>query len=198
MHEALHTLEHIVARLRNQTGRYTCQRFSPSQKHNTASKYLERVSSASSSFLSSSSSSSFSATNNVHHPKLPSLDSTDNDFPNMGEELDSIQTMLPAHEAEGLLGVCQFIIRNISPGVLLPKWPLFFVTFSEYLAHPASTVRQAASTVFKFVVAKDSNNPIILKLGKLHVTHIRKYTHMYIHDKPVFGLFFFFERVVRE
>ena len=73
--------------------------------------------------------------------------------------------LLPAHEAEGLLGVCHFIIKHVPPGFLLPKWPLFFSTFSAYLAHSASTVRQATSTVFKFVVAKDSSNPIMLKLG---------------------------------
>nr|XP_006825186.1 PREDICTED: uncharacterized protein LOC102802136 [Saccoglossus kowalevskii] len=65
---------------------------------------------------------------------------------------------------EGLLGVCIFLVKQISPGYLLPQWPLYFSTFSLYLSHPASTVRQATSAVFKYIVAKDSNNPSLLKL----------------------------------
>jgi len=72
--------------------------------------------------------------------------------------------LLDAYEAEGLLGVCVFIIKHIQPGFLLPNWPLYFSTFARYLAHPASTVRQAASTVFKYVVAKDGSNSTMLKL----------------------------------
>lgn len=33
-----------------------------------------------------------------------------------------------------------------------------------YLKHPASTVRQATSSIFKFLVAKDSNNPLFVRL----------------------------------
>ncbi|KAJ7383195.1 hypothetical protein OS493_030353 [Desmophyllum pertusum] len=71
---------------------------------------------------------------------------------------------LKAHEAEGLLGVCLFLIKHIPPGYLLPKWPLYFSTLNLYLMHPASTVRQATSTAFKYLVAKDSSNPVFLKL----------------------------------
>ncbi|XP_022803924.1 uncharacterized protein LOC111341234 isoform X4 [Stylophora pistillata] len=71
---------------------------------------------------------------------------------------------LKAHEAEGLLGVCIFLIKHIPPGYLLPKWPLYFSTLNLYLMHPASTVRQATSVAFKYLVAKDSNNPVFLKL----------------------------------
>ena len=69
-----------------------------------------------------------------------------------------------AYAAEGLLGVCVFIIKHIPPGFLLPNWPLYYHTFELYLTHPASTVRQATSVVFRYLVAKDSGNPIILKL----------------------------------
>lgn len=71
---------------------------------------------------------------------------------------------LNAHEAEGLLGVCIFLIKHIPPGYLLPKWPLYFSTLNLYLMHPASTVRQATSVAFKYLVAKDSSNPVFLKL----------------------------------
>ena len=42
--------------------------------------------------------------------------------------------------------------------------PLYFSTFSSYLSHKASTVRQATSSVFKYIVAKDGSNPTMLKL----------------------------------
>ncbi|XP_072051956.1 uncharacterized protein [Amphiura filiformis] len=71
---------------------------------------------------------------------------------------------LNAYEAEGLLGVCVYLIKHISPGFLLPNWPEYFSIFNLYLMHPASTVRQATSAVFKYLVAKDSNNPSMLKL----------------------------------
>ena len=51
---------------------------------------------------------------------------------------------LGAYEASGLLGVCDFIIKHIPPGFLLPNWPLYFSTFEMYLSHPASTVRSAS------------------------------------------------------
>ncbi|XP_071958433.1 uncharacterized protein [Antedon mediterranea] len=71
---------------------------------------------------------------------------------------------LDAYSAEGLLGVCINLIKHMPPGHLLPSWPLYFSTFNLYLMHPASTVRQATSAVFKYLVAKDSNNPSLLKL----------------------------------
>ncbi|XP_067934976.1 uncharacterized protein [Watersipora subatra] len=47
---------------------------------------------------------------------------------------------------------------------LIPKWTLCMNTLSLYLMHPASTVRQATSKVIKFIVARDTSNPAILKL----------------------------------
>ena len=66
-------------------------------------------------------------------------------------------------------------------GFLLPDWPVYFNTFDMYLSHPASTVRQATSNIFKFLgapstqcapaltasrsaVAKDTSNPTVVKL----------------------------------
>jgi hypothetical protein len=36
---------------------------------------------------------------------------------------------LDAYEAVGLLGVCDYIIKHIPTGFLLPNWPLYFSTF---------------------------------------------------------------------
>ena len=58
---------------------------------------------------------------------------------------------IDAYEAEGLLGVCLFIIKHVPVGFLLPDWPIYFSTFDMYLSHPASTVRQATSNLFKFL-----------------------------------------------
>jgi len=41
--------------------------------------------------------------------------------------------LLDPYEAEGLLGVCTFIVKHIPPGFLLPRWPLYFGTFDLYL-----------------------------------------------------------------
>lgn len=71
---------------------------------------------------------------------------------------------LPAFEAEALLGVSVAIIKHLPPGFLLPNWPAYFKTFKAYLGHQASTVRQAASVVFKHIMARDSSNPIMVKL----------------------------------
>ncbi|EDQ92257.1 uncharacterized protein MONBRDRAFT_23233 [Monosiga brevicollis MX1] len=71
---------------------------------------------------------------------------------------------LPHFEAEGLLDVCVTIIKQLPPGFLLPNWPAYFRTFKFYLGHPASTVRQACSLVFKHIIARDASNPIISKL----------------------------------
>ncbi|XP_071494032.1 uncharacterized protein [Diadema antillarum] len=71
---------------------------------------------------------------------------------------------LNAYEAEGLLGVCLYLIKHIPPGLLLPKWPYYFSVFSLYLMHPASTVRQATSELFRYLVVKDTNNSALLKL----------------------------------
>ncbi|XP_041455254.1 uncharacterized protein LOC121408020 isoform X2 [Lytechinus variegatus] len=71
---------------------------------------------------------------------------------------------LNAYEAEGLLGVCLYLVKHIPPGFLLPKWPFYFSVFSLYLMHPASTVRQATSELFRYLVVKDCNNSALLKL----------------------------------
>eukprot|EP01135_Chromosphaera_perkinsii_P001247 Nk52_evm20s163 gene=Nk52_evmTU20s163 len=68
------------------------------------------------------------------------------------------------YEAQSLLAVCTFIIRRLPAAFIMPCWPFYFSAFELYLSHPASTVRQVTSNVFKQLVAKDSSNPLLLKL----------------------------------
>ncbi|XP_052819108.1 uncharacterized protein LOC128244975 isoform X2 [Mya arenaria] len=68
------------------------------------------------------------------------------------------------YAAEGFLGVCIFLVKVIPLSCLLPSWPEYISTFLLYLSHPASTVRQAASSVFKYLVVKSSHSVVILKL----------------------------------
>ena len=44
-----------------------------------------------------------------------------------------------------------YILQVIPLSYLLPGWPEYISTFLFYLSHPASTVRQAASSVFKYL-----------------------------------------------
>lgn len=41
--------------------------------------------------------------------------------------------------------------QHISSGFLLPNWPMYLQVFCAYLMHPASTVRQTTSIIFKFL-----------------------------------------------
>ncbi len=45
------------------------------------------------------------------------------------------------------------LLQQIPPEQLLrsSQWDLYFSTFLWYLSHPASTVRQVSSTLFKFL-----------------------------------------------
>lgn len=71
---------------------------------------------------------------------------------------------LEDYAAEGFLGVCIFLVKVIPLSYLLPGWPEYISTFLLYLSHPASTVRQAASSVFKYLVVKSSHSVVVLKL----------------------------------
>ncbi|XP_052231830.1 uncharacterized protein LOC127845146 isoform X2 [Dreissena polymorpha] len=68
------------------------------------------------------------------------------------------------YAAEGFLAVCIFLIKVIPLCQLLSRWPEYISTFLLYLSHPASTVRQAASSVFKYLVVKGSHSVVVLKL----------------------------------
>ena len=91
--------------------------------------------------------------NNPKYEKLPHHAVLREDF-----------TFLDAYEAQGLLEVSVFLIKRIPVNLLMERWPLYFSTFNLYLMHPASTVRQASSVVFKYLVTKDGSSPSIMRL----------------------------------
>ena len=49
---------------------------------------------------------------------------------------------LDAYEAEGLISVCDILVNELPFNYVLASWTAFSPTFENYLAHPASTVRQ--------------------------------------------------------
>ncbi|XP_067652391.1 uncharacterized protein [Haliotis asinina] len=67
-----------------------------------------------------------------------------------------------AYKAEGLLNVCQSVIKSLSLPSLLPCWDGYLSSFLHHLAHPASSVRQSASSVFKLLVQKSNDNVVLL------------------------------------
>ncbi|XP_060080298.1 uncharacterized protein LOC132559696 [Ylistrum balloti] len=71
---------------------------------------------------------------------------------------------LDAYAAEGILDVCLFLVKVLPLQRLLPRCPQYLSTFLLYLSHPASTVRQAASNIFKYLVAKSSHSAVLVKL----------------------------------
>ncbi|XP_046545461.1 uncharacterized protein LOC124255616 [Haliotis rubra] len=72
------------------------------------------------------------------------------------------QEFVGAYKAEGLLNVCQSVIKSLSLPSLLPCWGAYLSSFLHHLAHPASSVRQSASSVFKLLVQKSSENVVLL------------------------------------
>eukprot|EP01052_Picozoa_sp_SAG31_P023159 SAG31_NODE_1888_length_6987_cov_1.481852_9_plen_233_part_00 len=62
------------------------------------------------------------------------------------------------YEAEGLFSLCAVLIKILLTQWLVEHWDTFAPTFERYLAHPASTVRQSASRLFFYLVAKDGGN----------------------------------------
>ncbi|KAL3860307.1 hypothetical protein ACJMK2_010446 [Sinanodonta woodiana] len=68
------------------------------------------------------------------------------------------------YASEGFMGVCMFLVKVLPLSCLLPNWPEYMSTFILYLSHPASTVRQAASSVFRQIVVKSSHSVVMLKL----------------------------------
>lgn len=56
------------------------------------------------------------------------------------------------YEAEGLVSVCAAILRTSADGFFnYDDWLIYLRTFMVYLSHPASTVRQEMSIVFRYV-----------------------------------------------
>ncbi|XP_074644937.1 uncharacterized protein LOC141901529 [Tubulanus polymorphus] len=96
----------------------------------------------------------------ICHLKNPHITAATND---KQHEESTAPMFIDAFTAEGILGVCLFLVKHIPPSFLLQKRNEYFDTFNVYLMHPASTVRQATSTIFKYLVAHDCNDPIHLK-----------------------------------
>ncbi|XP_071087709.1 uncharacterized protein [Haliotis cracherodii] len=72
------------------------------------------------------------------------------------------QEFVDAYKAEGLLNVCQSVVKSLPLASLLPCWGGYLSSFLHHLAHPASSVRQSASSVFKLLVQKSSENTGLL------------------------------------
>ncbi|CAG2214540.1 unnamed protein product [Mytilus edulis] len=72
--------------------------------------------------------------------------------------------LLDDYAAEGFLNVSLFILKVLPLKVLLSRWSQYVSTFLLYLSHHASTVRQAASNIFKYLVAKSSHCVVLVKL----------------------------------
>nr|XP_022344408.1 uncharacterized protein LOC111137294 isoform X2 [Crassostrea virginica] len=71
---------------------------------------------------------------------------------------------LDAYAAEGLLNVCLSIIKVLPLPMMLSNWPKYINSFLLYLSHPASTVRQAASSIFRYLVSKCSHCAALVSL----------------------------------
>lgn len=65
-----------------------------------------------------------------------------------------------AYCAESLLGVCAILVKSTS-FFALPNWEGYFFTFLLYLSHPASTVRQECSSIFRHILAKNSQANVV-------------------------------------
>ena len=69
--------------------------------------------------------------------------------------------------------ILMLIFQHISPSQLIPSWSKSMVTFSLYLMHPASTVRQTTSNIFKFI-SKCSCGITIKSQVPMHHTYIKQ------------------------
>jgi hypothetical protein len=73
--------------------------------------------------------------------------------------------LIEACEAQGLLSLCNNLFRTIPSSHLVAHWPILFPTINMYLAHSASTVRQACSSLFEVLMAKaDEASPMLQRL----------------------------------
>ena len=66
--------------------------------------------------------------------------------------------LLGAYEAEGLLSLCAVLVKVLTVDWLYSHWSSYAPTLQTYLGHEASTVRQSASRIFFYVMAKDGGD----------------------------------------
>ena len=73
--------------------------------------------------------------------------------------------LVEAFEAQGLLSLVSDVLERLPSRVILQEWDALIVTFSHYLSHSASTVRQACSSLFLKLMAKsDPGSPSLQRL----------------------------------
>ena len=66
--------------------------------------------------------------------------------------------LLGAFEAEGLLSLCAVLVKVLKVEWLFSHWSSYAPTLQTYLGHQASTVRQSASRIFFYLMAKDGGD----------------------------------------
>lgn len=73
--------------------------------------------------------------------------------------------LVEAFEAQGLLSLASDVLERLPSRMILQEWDSLIATFSLYLSHSASTVRQACSSLFlKFMAKSDEGAPSLQRL----------------------------------
>lgn len=79
--------------------------------------------------------------------------------------LPSTHPISDPYAAEGLLSVCNTVLRADTEGLFsYGDWSHQLHAYILYLAHPASTVRIEASSIFKHIVARYTDNPFVIQM----------------------------------
>jgi len=80
------------------------------------------------------------------------------------QECTSEWRFAEASSVDGYIKAAEFLVKHVPVDYILHNWNLCFATFSHYLMHPASTVRQAASSVLKYLAAKQTQTLLFPQL----------------------------------
>jgi len=73
--------------------------------------------------------------------------------------------LVEAFEAQGLLSLTSDLLERLPSRLILQQWDSLIASFSLYLSHSASTVRQACSSLFlKFMAKSDEGAPSLQRL----------------------------------
>jgi hypothetical protein len=73
--------------------------------------------------------------------------------------------LVEAFEAQGLLSLAIDLLQRLPSRLILQQWDSLIDTFSLYLSHSASTVRQACSSLFlKFMAKRDEGSASLQRL----------------------------------
>lgn len=80
-------------------------------------------------------------------------------------QLPSTHPITDPYAAEGLLSVCNTILRADAQGLFsYEDWAHELHAYILYLAHPASTVRIEASSIFKHIVTRYTDSPFVIQM----------------------------------